>query len=255
MLEFETASVGSRALAQAIDVAVRAAAVTVAGGLLGVTVGGIMSETVAVVVGTIVGFLLLFGYPAILEARWNGQTVGKRAMGLRVVTTEGAPVSLRHTAVRSILAPVDFFLPPLGVAATVSVLLNTRNQRVGDLFAGTIVLREKTAAGWPVPVSFPPLPGLERYTGSLDIGALTAAQYAVIRSFLVRANDLEPVARARIGIRLANAAATLLHHRPPPTVAPEAFLVSVAAAYQLRLGGPPVPLPPWVVPRGGGPAP
>jgi hypothetical protein len=130
--------------------------------------------------------------------------------------------------------------------ATVSVLLTPRSQRLGDLFAGTIVLRERTGAAFPVPVSFPPLPGYDGYARSLDVGGITPEQYGVIRSFLLRVAHLSPEARAHIGTRLANAVAISMHHTPPAGVSPEAFLVSVAAAYQLRLGGPPVPLPPWV---------
>jgi hypothetical protein len=90
------------------------------------------------------------------------------------------------------------------------------------------------------------LPGYDGYARSLDVGGITPDQYGVIRSFLLRVGRLSPEARAHIGTRLANAVAISMHHTPPAGVTPEAFLVSVAAAYQLRLGGPPVPLPPWV---------
>lgn len=244
VLEFETASVASRSLAQGVDLGVRF-------GLLYVLVliagaGSAAFGTTAAIVSLIVGlFLILFGYPALLEAR-NGQTVGKRVLGLRVVTVEGAPIRFRHAAIRSLLSIVDFFLPPLGVSATLVALLNRQNQRLGDVFAGTIVLRERTGAAFPVPVSFPPLPGFELYARSLDVGGVTPEQYAVIRSFLIRVNRLTPDARGQLGTKLANAVARVMNHRPPAQVSPETFLVSVAAAYQLRQGGPPVPLPPWV---------
>lgn len=245
LLEFETASVGSRALAQAIDLAVRLGAMFVVTAALGAS--GLAGDRTSVIVVMLVTiFVLVFGYPALFEARYDGRTVGKRSMGLRVVTVDGAPVSFRHTSIRSLLAIVDFFLPPIGVVATWTVLLSARNQRVGDLLAGTIVLRERTGARLPIPVSFPPLIGYEAYARSLDVGALRPEQYAVVRSFLTRVNDLQPDARARLGHRLATPIAAAMHHSPPPGVTPEAFLVSVAAAYQLRLGGPPVPLPPWV---------
>jgi uncharacterized RDD family membrane protein YckC len=245
LLEFETASVGSRVLAQLVDMGVRVlglylVAVVVAAG------SGTIEDSGVIILFVIALFLLLFGYPAILEALWNGQTVGKRAIGLRVVTVEGAPVRFRHTAIRSLLGVVDFFAPPIGVAATVSVLVTRRNQRLGDVFAGTIVLRERTGAAFPIPVSFPPLPGYEAYTRTLDVGAVTPEQYALIRSFLIRVNTLLPEARARLALGLAQPVAAAMGHTAPAGVSPEAFLVSVAAAYQLRLGGPPVPLPPWI---------
>ena len=255
VLEFETASAASRSLGQLLDLAVRFGLLYVV-----VIVAGVMSAglgtTPAIVVIIVGGFFIIFGYPAILETRWNGQTIGKRALGLRVVTVEGSPVRFRHSAIRSMLQIVDFLIPPIGVTATCVSLLNQRNQRLGDVFAGTIVLRERTGAAFPVPVSFPPLPGFELYARSLDVGGISPEQYAVIRSFLLRVNTLTPGARAHIGTRLANAVAVSMHHQPPAQVSPETFLVSVAAAYQLRQGGPPVPLPPWV-PQwgwGGGPA-
>lgn len=249
LLEFETASVASRAMAQGIDVPVRLGLMLLVVAVVGVT-GIVEDQTGAIVAVAVAVFLGVFVYPAVCEARYDGRTVGKRAMGLRVVTVEGAPVSFRHSSIRALLAIIDFFLPPVGVVATWTVLLSRRNQRVGDLLAGTIVLRERTGARLPVPVSFPPLAGYETYARSLDVGAVRPEQYAVVRSFLTRVNDIEPFARARIGYRLATPIARAMHHTPPPGVTPEAFLVSVAAAYQLRLGGPPVPLPPWIRPWG-----
>jgi uncharacterized RDD family membrane protein YckC len=249
VLDFETASVGSRALAQGVDIFVRLGLLFVLSFLIQI-VFAIGGRTVAVVVAVIGGFLLLFGYPVFCEVRWNGKTVGKRALGLRVVTVEGAPVGIRHAAVRSMLAVVDFVLIPIGLVATVSVLLSRRNQRLGDLLAGTIVLREGSGAAFPVPVSFPPLPGYEGYARSLDVGGVTPEQYALLRSFLIRVNELTPAARAHLAARLAGPLASAMHHTVPPGVGNEAFLVSAAAAYQLRQGGPPVPLPPWLSPWG-----
>src|SRR5436190_6515849 len=227
VLEFETASAASRSLAQAFDWGlVRVGLLLGLGfavGLLEQAVG----TTPAVVLFVVGIFLIIFGYPAFAETRWNGQTVGKRVCGLRVLTVEGAPVRFRHAAIRSVMQVVDFFLPPIGVTATCVSLLNQRNQRLGDVFAGTIVLRERTGAAFPVPVSFPPLLGFEMYARSLDVGGITPDQYAAIRSFLLRVNTLTPGARAHLGTRLANAVATSMHHRPPATVSPEAFLVSV----------------------------
>jgi uncharacterized RDD family membrane protein YckC len=245
VLEFEMATVASRSLAQLLDLGVRF------GLLYGLAIvagafGAIAGTTPAIIIVIVGIFFILFGYPALLEARWNGQTLGKRAFGLRVVTIEGAPVRFRHAAIRSLMQVVDFLLPPVGVSATFVALLTRNNQRLGDLFAGTIVLRERTGAAFPIPVSFPPMYGYEQYARSLDVGGVTPEQYATIRSFLLRVGTLTPRARVNIGTRLANSVAMSMHHTPPVQVTPETFLVSVAAAYQLRQGGPPVPLPPWV---------
>lgn len=244
VLEFEIATVASRSLAQALDMFVRLGLVYALAFVAG-AFNSFAGSTPAIIVVFVGIFLIIFGYPAVFEAR-NGQTVGKRVFGLRVVTVEGAPVRFRHASIRSLMQIVDFFLPPIGVSATCVALLNQRSQRLGDIFAGTIVLRERTGAAFPIPVSFPPLYGFELYARSLDVGGITPEQYAVIRSFLLRVGTLTPAARAHLGTRLGNAVALSMHHTPPVQVTPETFLVSVAAAYQLRQGGPPVPLPPWV---------
>src|SRR5262249_35233553 len=243
VLEFETGSIPSRALAQLVDLFVRVGlfyGLALVASLVGLGVGS-SAAVVMLIIGT---FLIIFGYPVLFEARWQGRTIGKRMLGLRVVTIEGAPVGFRQAAIRAMVAVVDFFIPPIGVVATFSVLLTPRSQRLGDVFAGTIVLRERTGAAFPVPVSFPPLPGLDGYARSLDVGGITPEQYGVIRSFLLRVMQLSPEARAHIGTRLANAVAMSMHHTPPVGVTPEAFLVSVAAAYQPRPSGPPVAPPP-----------
>ena len=117
------------------------------------------------------------------------------------------------------VAVVDFFIPPIGVVATVSVLLTPRSQRLGDLFAGTIVLRERTGAAFPVPVSFPPLPGYDGYARSLDVGGITPEQYGVIRSFLLRVGAAVTRGARRTSARGSRTRSPLsMHHTPPAGV-------------------------------------
>jgi uncharacterized RDD family membrane protein YckC len=107
-------------------------------------------------------FAVLWGYPTAMETLWRGRSLGKAALGLRVVTIEGAPVRFRHAAIRATLGVVDFLLTA-GGAAVISVLLTPRSQRLGDLVAGTVVLRERTGLRPPVAVEFP-VPGGSRRT-------------------------------------------------------------------------------------------
>jgi uncharacterized RDD family membrane protein YckC len=241
VLEFETASVGSRSIAILLDVLVQGFAfwlLALALALGGQAAGG----TVVTIAILILAFLILFGYPAAMETLWNGRTLGKAALGLRVVTREGAPIRFRHAAIRTIFGLVDFFLL-FGSVAVLTVLLTKRNQRLGDLVAGTIVLRERTAADRTVSVAFPPPRGYEGYVASLDVSVLKPDQYAVIRSFLMRVFELTPPARMSIAVRLANPTAIAMHHQPPQTVGPEIFLACVAAAYQQRHAAVPRPSP------------
>jgi uncharacterized RDD family membrane protein YckC len=236
LLEFETAGVASRGLARLIDAFVQAVLAFI--GLMVVGLTAAVAERVApglvVALAFVLVFGVLFGYPIALEAFWNGRTVGKAVLGLRVVTREGAPIRLRHAAIRAVLAIVEVLgLPFVAVLATA---LSPANQRVGDLTAGTIVVRERAASRSAVAVGFPPPPGWEAYARTLDVSIMTAAQYQVVRSFLMRVLVLTPEARSRLAVRLANPLARAMKHQPPPGLGPELFLVCAAAAYQVRHG-------------------
>lgn len=239
VLDFETAGIASRALARVLDALIQAAAL-LALVLLAINLPG----TVAVVVAIVGVAGIVLGYPILCETLTRGRSPGKAALGLRVVTVEGAPVSARHAFIRSALGIVDFLLPPGGLFATVSALVSPRGQRFGDLVAGTIVLRERTATAPAMAVWFNPPAGLEGYAQALDVTSVTDGQFAVVRSFLLRVHELAPEARSAMSLRLATPIAAAMHHQAPAGVAPELFLVSVAAAYQRRRSDAPLPDPP-----------
>jgi uncharacterized RDD family membrane protein YckC len=233
VLEFETAGAGSRTVAILLDLLVQIAALLLMALALGLAGEGGVGSTVLVIAALVFIFLILLGYPVAFETLWNGRTLGKAALGLRVVTQEGGPVRFRHAAIRGIFGLVELWMFT-GSIAVVTVVLSRRNQRLGDLVAGTIVLRDRVVAGHAVAVSFPPPPGYEAYVASLDVSGLDAEQYAVIRSFLMRVFELSAEARPVLAGRIAEPTAAVMRHTPPPYVGPELFLVCVAAAYQLR---------------------
>ncbi len=242
VLEFQTATVPTRLLGFTVDVLVQFAALVAVVMVLGAVgaAGLSIPESVGVAFATIMFFLILLGYPIIMETVWNGRTLGMAAAGLRAVTKEGAPIRFRHAAIRGALGLVDFWLIPVGVVATIVILLTRDNQRLGDLAAGTLVLRERTPVDRTAQaMAFYPPYGLESYAAHLDVTTVSPEQYGVVRSYLLRVSSLTPAARWSLGARLANPVATAMGHTPPPNLAPETFLVCVAAAYQLRHGGPP----------------
>jgi uncharacterized RDD family membrane protein YckC len=251
VLAFETAGLGSRILAAMIDLAIQGlllmAATLALFGFAGVGDG---SATAGVVVLVMATTLALLGYPIAFETLWRGRTPGKAVLGLRVVATDGAPIRFRHAAVRGMLTLVDFYLTS-GAAAVLTVLFTAENQRLGDLAAGTLVLRQRTGAPAPAPIAFHAPPGYETYAGTLDLSRLTADDYGALRSFLLRAASLPPETRGPLAERLATTIAERIGHTPPPGVAPAAFLVCVAAVHQSAAGRPGVagraparPLPP-----------
>lgn len=168
----------ARGLDLLVQIAVALALTLVADAAGQATSGG----TALVIIGLVGGFLVVFGYPAILETLWRGRTLGKAAFGLRVVTKQGAPITFRHAAIRSALWVVDGLL--IGPAIGVICLLTTRDTvRIGDLAAGTVVLRERSGAPAPKAVGFAMPPGYDRYVDTLDVSALGADEYSVVRAF------------------------------------------------------------------------
>jgi uncharacterized RDD family membrane protein YckC len=235
-LEFRTANLGSRILAYLIDMVVVVAGILA--GAFAVTLLGEASDVVVPdwVAVTIVLLLIpgwWLGYFIAFETLWRGRTLGKAALGLRVVTREGAPVRFRHAAIRGLLGLVDFFVFS-GFFAVVFILFTRDNQRLGDLVAGTLVLRERSALAAPAPVVFGPPPGLEHYTSNLDVGFLGTEEYLAVRTFLLRAASLPPGPRSTLALQLANPLAARLRPPPPSGVTPELYLQCVAAAYQQR---------------------
>lgn len=262
VLQFETAGLGSRILAAMIDLAIQTVVlVVITLALFGFAGVGDGSATAGVVVLVVATTAILLGYPIAFEALWRGRTPGKAALGLRVVTTDGAPIRFRHAAVRGFLTLVDFYLTS-GAAAMLAVLFTRENQRLGDLAAGTLVLRLRTGASPPSPVTFHVPVGYETYAAALDLSRLTAADYAAVRSFLLRAAHLAPAVRRPLAVQLATAVATRIGHAPPPGIDPEAFMACVAAVHQSsasRPGPGPGSAPggpaPTTTPPGSGPAP
>jgi uncharacterized RDD family membrane protein YckC len=242
-LEFQTANLGSRILAYLIDMAI-----VVAGVFAGLFAVSLLGSATDVVVPDWLALTLVLvllpswwlGYFIAFETLWRGRTPGKAALGLRVVTKEGAPVRFRHAAIRALLGLVDFALAS-GFFAVVFILFTRDNQRLGDLVAGTLVLRERSGLAAPAPVTFAPPSGLEAYAATLDTSRVSTEEYLAVRTFLLRAASLPPGPRAALALQLANPLATRLRPPPPAGVSPELYLSCVAAAYQRRqrLAGPP----------------
>lgn len=256
-LEFEDATVGSRGVAVVIDWCIQLTALvllTVSAGFLLQGTGAGLPPWVGVAGVALLSFLVLFGYPAAFETWWRGRTPGKAALGLRVVTVEGAPVGFRHAAVRAVLGLVDFLVTS-GAAAVISALVSARHQRLGDHLAGTVVVRERTGAGRPQAATFTVPAGYEAYAAALDPAGVRPEDYQAVRSFLLRAAELHPDRRAALGERLARGLGDRIAHRRPSSVPAETFLRCLAARYQARRAvpgeRPPAPASPSPPPGGG----
>src|SRR5918911_1458198 len=156
--------------------------------------------------------LVLIGLPVAVETLTRGRSVGKIAAGLRVVRDDGGPIRLRHALVRGLLAVVEI-LATLGSVALISSLLNPRGKRLGDLLAGTFVLRER---GGAVLIPLPPMPPeLAAWALQADLAQLPDQLALGVRRFLSGAGSLHPASRQQLGGGVAGGGGPLLG--PPPT--------------------------------------
>jgi uncharacterized RDD family membrane protein YckC len=142
---FETAGLGSRFAAQLIDLLVLSG-VLIALGLVSYT-GGVLllgQPAIAALVFVVTAFLSFWAYWIVPEALWSGQTLGKYVLHLRVIDARGGPIDVGQAVVRNLLRIVDF-LPVYYALGTVVMFTSARSQRLGDLAAGTVVIRERAA--------------------------------------------------------------------------------------------------------------
>jgi uncharacterized RDD family membrane protein YckC len=235
LLDLDRAELGSRGIARALDVLVQLAALGLMGAVLALVLGAVHAPDWLYAALLILAlFVVVFAYHCIFESLTRGKTLGKMALGLRVVTIDGAPIRFRHAALRAMLGLVDFFVPPGGATAICASIASARGQRLGDLVAGTIVLHERDSGGGAHALWFVPPPWLEPLVSRIDTTPLTTAELALVRRFLVRGRELTVAARADLGGALVRRMSARLGVLPPPGVTHDAFLGCVLASYQRR---------------------
>jgi uncharacterized RDD family membrane protein YckC len=246
VLDFERAGVASRTIAAVLDVLALGATLFAFFLIVDNTVGlgGGGGAAIVAVAGSLATVIAWFcGF----ETLWRGRTLGKAAMGLRVVSADGTTVRFQQAFLRAAFGIIDFLVPPIGFTAVVTVLLSPRDQRFGDMVAGTLVVRERSAGSFVAPATFVPPPGWEAYAASLDVAAIDDASYGLVRSYLLRVPELTAGARDHMAVRLANPVAVRMGHTPPSYVHPHLFLLCVAAEWQRTHRGP-VGAPPMMNP-------
>jgi uncharacterized RDD family membrane protein YckC len=140
-LDYTLAGLGSRFLADLVDVGIR---VIVLGAVLAILEAAGAPSTVVLIVFVVGAFLALFAYDIAFEVWAAGRTPGKRWNGLRVLMANGQPVTFSASAVRNLMRVIDIWATAM-VAGSVSIIVTPRNQRLGDLAGGTIVVRERRA--------------------------------------------------------------------------------------------------------------
>ncbi len=225
-LDFVLAGVGSRFVARLLDTLIQGAIIiALALGIAFTTAPGIVRALARVLI-----FLVLFGYDVPFEVLNRGRTIGKVAAGIRVVGDLGEPVHFFASAIRTILRVVDF-LPIFYIAGVVTMVATGRDQRLGDLAAGTLVVRERfpgIATGFGAPATVP-----VEAVATWDVSAIHQADLATIHQFLDRRLALPLPVRNHFAAQLAARVAPKVAGAPYGTH-PEFLLEGVVVAKQAR---------------------
>jgi len=216
----------SRLLAKVIDAAVQYAVLLI----LILTVGRISTDSDPALGAAIVVIMLVFafvGYSVILETIWRGRTLGKAALGLRVVRDDGGPVRFRHALVRGIMFPLECWGPAL-----IASIISKRGKRFGDMLAGTIIVQERVPGRTAAPVQMPP--PLAWWATTLDLSRFGDDLAMACRQFLGRQHELTPAARDAMGGQLVAAVLACVTPPPPPGTPGWAYLSAVLAERRRR---------------------
>jgi uncharacterized RDD family membrane protein YckC len=198
--------------------------------------------------------LVMVGYPLIFETATRGRSVGKIVMGLRVVSDDGGPERFRQALFRALASAIEIWMF-LGSPAVISSIVSPKAKRIGDIFAGTIVVSERGPRLGPPP-AMPP--ALAWWASSLQLSGLDAGQAEVARQFLSRAPQLDRSVRQQMAYRIAGDVVSRIAPPPPPGVPPELVLAAVPAERhrrELARLRPPTPTGPAPWPTGSGPWP
>jgi uncharacterized RDD family membrane protein YckC len=231
-LGLQPAKLPSRALAMAIDVVVYWGFYIVLS--LGSLVATASLDTAAAAALSVAcSLLILVGVPIAVETLSRGQSLGKLACGLRVVRDDGGPIRFRHALVRGAVGAVEL-QATLGVVACVASLVSARGRRLGDVFGGTLVVRERlpVSRGWAAAPPAPPW--LAGALSGTDLSAVPEGLWLAVRQYLSRMRELDPEVSASMAERLAADVAARTGTGAPSGASPAAFLATVVAERQAR---------------------
>lgn len=254
-LDLREAALPSRLVAAFLDGLVQFGLFFLAVIVFGLVGAANQAAGAAEVIVLIVGIGLV--YPVLSETLWKGKTLGKAALGLRVVRDDAGPIGFRQAFVRGL---VGFVVERPGVtlysAGVISSLVSSHGKRLGDLAAGTIVIQERVSGSHAFYAVMPaPLTG---WAQSLDLSRLPDDLALSVRSFLMRAAQMNEASRADLGNRLAAAVGAVTTPPPPPGTPGWAYLTAVLAERRRRAelaAAPPAPVAGWGPPAPAPPVP
>jgi uncharacterized RDD family membrane protein YckC len=191
--------------------------------------------------------LATVGYPVVFETATRGRSLGKMAMGLRVVSDDGGPERFRQALFRGLSGFVEFWILAGGPAVICS-MVSSKGKRVGDVFAGTMVISERAPKLGPPPQ----MPAsMAWWASSLQLSGLAPETAERARQFLSRATQLDPGMRDQIAYRICSEVVAQISPPPPPGTPPQLVLAAVLAERhrrelaRLQRSTPVAPPPQW----------
>jgi uncharacterized RDD family membrane protein YckC len=229
VLDVQIAQLPVRALAAVIDLTV-----IVVGYVIGVVLWAVtLSDFDAALSSAILvvfTVLTVLGYPVVFETTTRGRSLGKMALGLRVVSDDGGPERFRQALFRALAGFIEIWTLA-GSPAVICSMLSARGKRIGDVFAGTMVISER-APKLSEPVPMPP--ALSWWAESLQLSGLRPEQAELARQFLARASQLEPTVRDQMAYRIYVDVVAQVSPPPPPDAPPPLVLAAVLAERHRR---------------------
>lgn len=232
VLDVQAARLPSRILAFGIDLLIQASLFLVlsipAIAVIGLGPALAAGVTLVVYVGIVVG------YPVTCESVWRGRSAGKLALGLRVVSEDGGPERFRQALVRGLVGFVEIWVFS-GSVAVIASLLSHQGKRLGDVFAGTLVIRERVPVSGGILPSMPP--GLATWAEALELSRLPDEVAQTARQYVARYFELAPEVREEMGRRIATTVSVYVSPVPPPGTDPMLYLSAVLAERRRREEG------------------
>lgn len=229
-LDLPPASIGSRMLSGFLDYLI----VWVVTFTL-VSAGAALSRQLdeALIAATVlVCFLVAWlAYPVTIETLTRGRSLGKMAAGLRTVRDDAGPITFRHAFARGLLGVVEVYMF-WGIPAVIASILSSKGKRLGDMVAGTYVVRDRVTAQLPPPVPMPPQ--LASWAMSADITQLPDDLAMAVRTFLPAAQTMTLPAREEMGRKLLAEMSLYVSPPPPPGNHPEYVLAAILADRRRR---------------------
>ncbi|GAB2753096.1 RDD family protein [Kitasatospora kifunensis] len=236
VLGLRTAKLPSRALAVLLDLLVEFTAFFLTTLLLMTSLSDLDGAAAAALVICLLVFFLV-ALPVLVETLSRGRSLGKAALGLRVVRTDGGPASFRHALVRALVGVFEIIMLT-GVPAVISSLVSADGRRLGDVFAGTLVVRERVPAGRTEGMTTAPPPQVMHALGSelvrLDLSAVPEGLWLAIRQLLGRADQLDGEVAFGMAQRLAGDLAQRIGWAVPAGLHPAMYLGAVLTERQRR---------------------